>query len=373
MGVTLRRILIAVGVLTAVLLLAGWLSAQRGDLDFKALEARWSPEGPEYAVMQDGVRVRFRDEGRSDAPAILLVHGFGESLNTWEPWVAALSPNYRLVTLDLPGHGLTYTPAGWIPTPERYGRVIEEFARSRGLTRFTLVGQSMGGDVAWRYAQRRPDQVQALVLVSSAGWETAAGSPAARAYLAAIGTPPGRALLRNLNPEGVVRKGLERAYAEDERLTEALVERRVELLRAPGNRDVVMDLMLAWNSREPVTAAQLSTLRMPVLILHGAEDRVVPVENARKFQQAIPGAKLVVYPRVGHFVNEERPDRSSEDLYAFLSPLAPPPTGSPPPTGLLSQAGADPGDPFVGRLFVTPPLVAPAATDAPRIQPLSAR
>lgn len=370
-SVTLRRLLILAGVLAAALLTFGWMSAQRGDLDFKELEARWAAEGPEYAVLQDGVRLRFRDEGRSDAPAILLIHGFGESLHTWEPWVAELGANYRLVSMDLPGHGLTYTPQGWVPSPERYGRLIEEFARARGLERFILVGQSMGGDVAWRYARRRPDQVQALVLVSSAGWETEAEDLPARAYLAAVDNPLGRALLKNLDPERAVRAGLERAYADDSALTDALVERRTELLRAPGNRDVVLDLMVAWNRREPATAADLRALRMPVLVLHGAEDAVVPVEHGRKFQQAIPGAKLVVYPGVGHFVNEERPDRSSEDLYAFLSPIAPPPTGSPPPTGLLSQAGATPGDPFAGRLFVNPGLPAAEPAPAPTLAPLA--
>lgn len=82
------------------------------DIPFATLEARYASSTSQYFDAPDGVRIHYRVEGPDTAPALLMVHGFGASLQAWEPWASQLRGRYRFITLDLPGHGLTRTPSG---------------------------------------------------------------------------------------------------------------------------------------------------------------------------------------------------------------------------------------------------------------------
>jgi len=309
--------------LALVLAVIGWFNLRRDDIPYETLEAKYATAESEYAALPGGVRVHFRDEGNAKGPTLLLVHGFSASLHTWEPWVQALGADYRIVSLDLPGHGLTRAPKGWAPSMEAYRDTVEAFARARGLTRFTLVGQSMGGNVAWEYALKHPERVTGLVLVGASGWpetrpEYAKGSPLA----GPLSNPAGRFLLRDLDSTALVTKGLKSSFENDAFVTDAMVTRYVELGRAPGHRDAVIDLALDFHKRNPATAERLAALSTPTLILHGEKDLLVPVDHARKFDAAIPDSTLIIYPATGHILNEEQAARSAADLNAWLKARA---------------------------------------------------
>ncbi len=127
------------------------------DIPYEELEARYGSETSRYMEMPDGVRVHYRDEGNPDAEiTLVMVHGFAASLHAWEPWVARLENDYRLVSLDLPGHGLTRAPAGYQASPEGQLAVVDAVAGKLGLDPFVLAGNSMGGGVAWRYGLAHP-------------------------------------------------------------------------------------------------------------------------------------------------------------------------------------------------------------------------
>ena len=116
-----------------------------------------------------GARAHVRDEGKRDAIPIVLIHGSLGSLHMWEGWVDALKDRARLISVDLPGHGLTGT---WLRdeyTIEAYADFIEVLADTLNLDRFAVAGHSMGGAVAWTFAATRPDRVSQLILVDSAG------------------------------------------------------------------------------------------------------------------------------------------------------------------------------------------------------------
>ena len=106
------RRLLAVLVTLGIILFAGWMTLKRDDIPYEQLEAVYANADSRYLAFDDGMRVHFRDVGPRDAPAIVLVHGFSASLHTWEPWVARLGDEYRVISVDLPGHGLTRAPAG---------------------------------------------------------------------------------------------------------------------------------------------------------------------------------------------------------------------------------------------------------------------
>ena len=141
-----------------------------GDIPYEELEARYGGPASRYVDLEDGLRVHYRDEGNPEAEVTLVMaHGFAASLHAWEPWVERLKDDYRLVSLDLPGHGLTRAPEGYQSSPEGQVAVVDALAAELGLPPFVLAGNSMGGGVAWRYALAHPQKVRALVLVNAAG------------------------------------------------------------------------------------------------------------------------------------------------------------------------------------------------------------
>ena len=116
-----------------------------------------------------GARAHVRDEGNKDGIPIVLIHGSMGSLHMWEGWVDRLKDRARLISVDLPGHGLTGAWPREEYTIEAYADFIEVLADTLNLDRFALVGHSMGGAVAWTFAATRPDRVSQLILVDSAG------------------------------------------------------------------------------------------------------------------------------------------------------------------------------------------------------------
>lgn len=312
---TLLRGLGVALVLIAVLATAGWFLLQRPDIPYATLEQRYGYADSRYMDLPGGVRAHYRDLGPRDAPAIVLVHGFSASTHAWDAWVRALSGEYRVVVLDLPGHGLTRTPAGYAAGRDGFGTVVDQVTGQLGLTRFTLGGNSMGGGVAWAYALDHGDKVQRLILVDAAGWPMTQKGGAS--IFAIMRNPLGRKLLRNIDTRPLVAQGLRAAYLDPKLVTPALINRYVDLARAPGHRDILLSLQTG--PRREATAADLSRIHVPTLVMVGQEDRLIPAADGEKFHKAIPGATLILYPGVGHVPMEQIPDRSVADLKAWLA------------------------------------------------------
>ena len=131
-----------------------------------ALEAAYSGD---YRMV-DGVRLRLRDTGPRGAPAVILLHGLGASLETWEPWAQALSARFRVIRLDLPGFGLTGTDPTGDYADARTIRILIDLMDQLRVDRASLVGNSLGGRIAWNFAALHPDRVTRLVLVSPDGF-----------------------------------------------------------------------------------------------------------------------------------------------------------------------------------------------------------
>lgn len=301
----------------AALALAGCVAP---DIPFERLEAKYASPASRYMELPGDLRVHYRDEGPREAPAIVLVHGFAASLHAWEPWVQRLSGEYRVVSLDLPGHGLTRAPGDYAASTSRSVAVVDDLTRRLGIERFVLGGNSMGGAVAWNYALSQPGRLRGLVLVDAAGWPDA-GRGGGPAVFKLLGNPVGRLFLRNADPGLMAEKGLKQAYGDDRLVTDSLVTRYVELARAPGHRAILTGGRGAES--KPVTPETFSAIRTPTLVMTGEKDALIPAAHARGFAGAIPGAKLVVYPEGGHVPMEQLPDRSAADLRAFLVGLPP--------------------------------------------------
>lgn len=310
---TLLRGLATALVLIVVLATAGWLLLQRPDIPYATLEAKYGYGDSRYMDLPGGVRAHYRDVGPRDAPAIVLVHGFAASTHAWDGWVKALSGDYRVVVLDLPGHGLTRTGGAYVVRPDSFEGVVDGVTRGLGLTGFTLGGNSMGGEIAWTYALDHPDRVRRLILVDAAGWPTKGRGGAT--IFKFMGNPVGRRVLKEIEIRPLMTQALRAAYGDPKLVTPALIDRYVDLARAPGHRTV----LLGQRPRRVATAPDLSTIHVPTLIMFGQDDRLIPPADAEKFHKAIPGATLILYPGVGHVPMEQIPARSAADLKAWLA------------------------------------------------------
>ena len=313
MKTLVRGLAIAMG-LIVVLGAVGWLALQRHDIPYETLEAKYDSPASRYMDLPGGVRVHYRDEGRRDGPALVLVHGYSASLHAWEPWVRSLSGDYRVITLDLPGHGLTRTDRGYAAGRDGYEAVVDQVTARLGVQRFTLGGNSMGGGVAWRYAIDHPERIDALVLVDAAGWPSV--SKDRPLIFKILKYPLGRAVLKNIDTRPLVRQGLQAGYLEPRLVTPELVDRYVDLARAPGHRDILLSLQTGTN--RVATPELLSTIKAPTLVMFGQQDKVIPAADGQRFAAAIPGSTLILYPGVGHVPMEQIPDRSAGDLKAWL-------------------------------------------------------
>jgi pimeloyl-ACP methyl ester carboxylesterase len=297
------------------------------DMPAATLKAKYSSPASQFITIEPGLTVHVRDEGPRDGLPVILVHGSNASLQTWEPWVKRLSDRYRIISLDLPGHGLTgpsptrdYTLAG-------FDRVVHDVAAKLGVDRFVIAGNSMGGGVAWSYAAANPDQVIGLILVDAAG--APSKTPADLPIAFQIARMPGvRDVAKYITPRSMVEKSLHQTLAVDSVITPEMVDRYYELSLYPGNRDATIDRFS--QKRTPADPAVVSKIQAPTLILWGSADHLIPVDSAEWFSKTLPHARVIIYDGVGHAPMEEAPDRTANDVAAFLATLTPPATAATP-------------------------------------------
>jgi pimeloyl-ACP methyl ester carboxylesterase len=305
-------LIVACTVLIA-LLIAYWLWTP--DIERPSLESRYL-DSPQDMVVVDGVRLHVRDSGPKDAPAVVLIHGFGASLHTWEPWARELARKHRVIRLDLPGCGLSEPDPSGDYTDARSLQLLNDLLDQRGIARATLIGHSIGGRIAWTFAAKHPERVDKLVLVAPDGF----ASPGFE-YGAPPEVPMSMQLMRHVLPKPLLRMSLEPAYANPEVLTDALTTRYHELMLAPGSRDALLSRLQQTTLVDP--RPLLRGIAAPTLLLWGESDAMIPFANSADYVACLPQARLVPFAGVGHLPHEEAADRSLAALIEFLDDTTP--------------------------------------------------
>jgi pimeloyl-ACP methyl ester carboxylesterase len=305
----LRRVLLGIGAFIGLALVLG----ARCDKDPAALEVRWATP-PSKFVDVDGARVHYRDRGTGE-PAIVLVHGSSSSLFTWEGWASALATNHRVVSVDMPGHGLTG------PDPrERYSAAemaefIDHFAAAIGVDHFVIAGNSMGGNVAWHYTILHPTHVRALVLVDAYGLPRDEPKPFAFRMIA---TPGLGRIVRWETPRFMVAQSTRDAYGDPSRVTDAVIDRYDDLVLRSGNREATRE---RFSRAEDDLHTRIGEIHVPTLILWGTRDRWILPKYAPQFHERIAGSKLVMLEGLGHVPMEEDPVASVAPMKEFVDSL----------------------------------------------------
>ena len=299
----------ATGLVLAMVAVGAVAASVRPDLPAADAVARFAGPRSRFVAV-DGMQVRYRDEG--NGPVVILLHGSNSSLDTWGGWIERLADAFRVVALDLPGHGLTGPSPSNRYGPDDQAEFLEHFVSALGLRRFSLAGNSMGGEIAWHYALAHPERIERLVLVDAAGFP----HPTPMVFRL-YGIPVIGRLVTRVTPRFLVARSLREVYADDSKVTDALVYRYYGLLLREGNRNATR---IRFAARRPDRAiARLGEISAPTLIEWGGKDVWIPVEHAHRFAEAIPGARLRIYPDLGHVPMEEDPDATAADARTFLT------------------------------------------------------
>lgn len=317
----MKRVLKWLGIILLVAIATLFFWGYAPDTDAAAMKAKYGGGASRFVELQPGLNVHYRDEGKRDGRVLVLIHGSNASLHTWEPWVKRLGNDYRIISMDLPGHGLTgVDPAGTYDNASYVG-VVDRLLTKLGVGKAVIGGNSMGGGVSWMYALAHPEKTEALLLVD------AGGQPQAKPDELPIGfrlmrMPIIKEAARLIAPRSIFESSIQNTMSVQSKIDNALIDRYWELNRYPGNREATMKRFSSPGSMKSGTKEQLATIKVPVLIMWGEADKLIPVSSARWFAEAIPGARLVVYPNVGHIPMEEVPDESAADVKAWLDALA---------------------------------------------------
>ncbi len=284
-----------------------------------------------YAV--NGLRVHVKRAGEG-SPVLVLLHGFGASMFSWRKVMGPLAEHSTVIAYDRPAFGLTDRPLSgeWDPEvwpggspygPEAQVEILIEILDALGVERAVLVGNSMGGAVAALAAARRPERVQALVLVDA--YLDGSGPPHALQALmrSSIGRRVGPTML---SPMAVgIGPALRSLVADAATVTPEMVEGYARPLRLARAAEALWELTLAGVIQ--MSEAELGQIAVPTLVLRGEADRLVGAAAAQRAADLIPGATLRTIPGAGHVPQEEQPTLFIQAIEEFLRATSPLPGG----------------------------------------------
>jgi pimeloyl-ACP methyl ester carboxylesterase len=313
----IRNILKWTAAMLLVLVIGVGIWGYAGDIPAKELRAKYANAESEFVKLDNGLTVHLRDEGPKDAPAIILLHGSNSSLHTWDEWTKSLSGKYRIIRFDQIGHGLTgpdlkdcYTAACFVDT-------VNRVAANRGLTKFTLGGNSMGGWVSWEYAKAHPDKLDGLILVDAAGAPDAAPKSLPIGFRL-MALPGINKIATIITPRSLVEKSLHQSVSKPAYITSKEVDLYWELLRYPGNRDATIKRAQARRGLETPQNNNAPVLNIPALILWGEEDKLIPVSAVKWFEAHLPNHVTQIYSKTGHLPMQEVAAESARDVSDWL-------------------------------------------------------
>jgi pimeloyl-ACP methyl ester carboxylesterase len=284
------------------------------DKSVNDLKAKYTNASSAFIAM-DSMNVHYRDEGNTtDSLPIVLLHGTSASLHTFDAWAAVLKNNHRIVRMDLPAFGLTGPFPNHNYSIDNYVNFVHHFLLTKGITKCILAGNSLGGQIAYRFTIAHPQMVCKLILIDAAGYPLESKSVPIGFRIARI--PILNKLLTIITPRFMVRASVENVYANKTKVTDSIVDRYFDLTLRAGNRQALVDRMtLAYDSS---TIPLIKNIQQRTLILWGEQDLLIPTKYAYRFHNDLPNDSLVILKNAGHVPMEESPKESLEVVMGFL-------------------------------------------------------
>ncbi len=259
-------------------------------------------------------------------PVVLLLHGLGCDHTTWESVIDSLSRRYTVIAPDLLGHGLSDKPRADYSVGG-YANGMRDLLTCLGIDRVTVVGHSFGGGIAMQFAYQFPERTERLILVASGGL-----GPDVSPWIRAITTPgfhPAMAMLtlpgvRQLGKAGL--RGLAKLPSSHTRDLDEVAE-IYESFKDPAARHAIRHVVRAvvdWRG-QIVTMADRAYLTqvMPMAVIWGRDDHVIPVSHASHAGRLAPDARVEVIPNAGHFPHKDHPQRFAKIVHEFIRSTTP--------------------------------------------------
>ena len=323
----MKKILKWIGIFIIAILIILIYSGTYLDIPREKLEAKYATGSSQFLDLPDGARIHFRDEGRPDNPAIVLLHGFNGSLFNFERLVPLLAKDFRLISIDLPGFGLT----GAIPsanyTTESFMDTVTSLTNQLGIEKFLIAGNSMGGGVAWRYTLEHPAKVEGLILLASSG---VGSKEDVKKFEERENNPPivwklmnstlFKKFLNYYTPKFFATEGLKRSVYDQKFADADHANQFHDLVLLQGSRNAILSMTMGGR-RQMYGPESLSKITSPTLVIHGEEDNIIGFERSSVFKENIDNAEIKIYPEIGHLPMYEDPVRTANDIIKFYQDL----------------------------------------------------
>lgn len=326
-------------------------------------------EKPNSRYMEiDGVRMHYTMEGKG--PPVLLLHGVMASLHTWDGWVPLLKESFTVIRVDIPGFGLSESFSDDSRyTPEYAASFVEKARQKLGLEKLSIVGNSLGGFIAWYYATKYPTRVDKLILIDPASY------PQDLPFI--VGLASGHlfgAAAQLSTPRFIVKRNIRKVYGNPDNVTDDTIDRYHALLLREGHRHSMVQYfrVLKKYSATEELVRHIPEIQAKTMLMWGEKDRWVPVELVQRWQHDLPGIEIKTYPEGGHIPMEEFPEETARDAFAFLSDdvevaEAETPAAAAPRTAAAATADASDSDDGWGGLAI--PKAKPTASARASAEP----
>lgn len=278
-------------------------------------DKKWAnPADESRFALIDGLKIHYRDEGNKNAVAIMAIHGIADSLHVWDDLAKNLKQDFRFVRFDIPGFGLSdpypsrdYSVQNWIKT-------IYKLSKKLKIKKFHLMGNSLGGYIAWNYALTYPDQTNSLFLIDPAAFPV---ENAPWVVELARWTPI-RQISIATTPRILVSKAIYDVYADDTKVTEKIIDRYYDLMLRNGNRESYMDVFQKILELKSVYPTELVDLKVKTMVVFGEEDLWIPPEQISMWHKEVSHVQTKLYPGVGHTPQSESPELVINDFLNFI-------------------------------------------------------
>jgi pimeloyl-ACP methyl ester carboxylesterase len=271
----------------------------------------------EKYITVDGMKIRYLVKGAGSP--LLLLHGFGEFLETWDLNLRPLSEHYQVYAMDLPGHGLSDKPEVAYST-FFFTRFVINFMQALGIEHASLIGHSIGGQISLNVVINFPEKVDSLILETSVGLANDV-SPIRR--MCSIPVLSG-ADTKESGVEAALEQRMRREFYNPDFVAKEIVDMSYRFMQTAEAKRVLLSILhhsvTADGLRpEVVMVDRLHLIKSPTLLIHGAQDAIHPLEMSRNACRLIPNARFKVIDQCGHYPHIEKAAEFNEAVISFLA------------------------------------------------------
>jgi len=308
----LLKLLVVLTVIAAVAFTVFWFS-RPADVSFEEVRAVVPNSAYSHFTDIDGVRIHYQEKGTGTP--LVLIHGFTSSTYSWKDVFEPLSKSFRVITVDLKGFGFSGKPDGDY-SRRAQASLVAHLLDHLKIEKAWLCGNSMGGEIALTLALLDPGRVAGLILIDSAGVDVPGSGSLAPGYL--LVPVVGRVLTAvALRSDKLVRHGLEKSFYDQTKVTNERVANYYRPLQTRGGQ--LAALRARTQADQFPIEEDLSKIKLPTLIIWGAEDQLIPLAAGRKINSLIQDSKLVILDNCGHLAQEEMPERVVDEVTKFIA------------------------------------------------------